>query len=373
MSFILFSMLIWPTVQQNSLEAAALSLAFEHTRQQLAPTYSFNLKNELLFCEISASAPCEANSGIKQIWRSGTKYREDSTLVSSGRTPPHPNIGERRVHCLNCERDGHLIATTICQNSRLSTIVTFPKINEMKSSDILGIDWAYYGCHSGWLGSNRGDPVLGVFESMKSEPGWTVTRKRRDGFDCIVASNQKDSWTTSVWLRPDLGMNPVYIDKRTAAPDNKYPTVIENVIEYTIVGKNLYYPSKVVYAYSFDGRQIRKATTTLSDIQFANPINPSIFTLAGLGLQEGQAIVYPEIKDMRDAPIWRNGKVDKDWTIGKEQLTTLAQATSEVAAPEKVLAPFPDQRRDPLLYVFAGIAGILSAVVIVYALVTRRR
>ena len=48
-------------------------------------------------------------------------------------------------------------------------------------------------------------------------------------------------------------------------------------------------------------------TITVLVADFDTPIDPTVFTLAGLNLNDGQRIAYPDVP-AEDQPVWRNGK-----------------------------------------------------------------
>ena len=48
-------------------------------------------------------------------------------------------------------------------------------------------------------------------------------------------------------------------------------------------------------------------TINVIDADFHSPINPVVFTLAGLNLNDGQLIAYPDVP-AADRPRWRNAK-----------------------------------------------------------------
>ena len=83
-------------------------------------------------------------------------------------------------------------------------------------------------------------------------------------------------------------------------------------------------------------------------------------------MNENQAIMYPEIKGLSEAPRWVSGKLD--YTKANEFKSQTSEQQRQAISPV-----FPDQQRSPLLYILAGVAGVLSVVVLVYARASRKR
>ena len=105
------------------------------------------------------------------------------------------------------------------------------------------------------------------------------------------------------------------------------------------------------------------------------PIDPAVFTLAGLGLNENQPVGLPGL-DSSKFPLWRNGKVDHSYTFGDQQDERERRQRALDPRPDPPAPPAPPPmpgRGTSLTFVVGVVAGVLSVLTAVAAYVLRRR
>ena len=90
---------------------------------------------------------------------------------------------------------------------------------------------------------------------------------------------------------------------------------VSTTITPALISDKYWYPSKIVHLSVQGGKEYTKEILDLSDVNFGQPIKPEIFTLAGIGLQDEQAIAFPESKSADDFKIWKNGRIDPNLNL----------------------------------------------------------
>jgi hypothetical protein len=194
-----------------------------------------------------------------------------------------------------------------------------------------------------------------------------VVRSERLGeVSCLFTYRKaaKNNWELSVWQSERDEYNPVrFLEKFEV---DGVPEARTTEIEWQQTPGDFLFIKHLKHntMISVGGTKIAcEEVVAVHHADFESAIDPTVFTVAGFGLNENQVIGYPELK-AEDQPRWRNGKVDYSETAAK-------QAPAGNSAAPQSTAPYPVESN---LSSFIGmIAGVLAVVTAITALVLRRR
>jgi LPXTG-motif cell wall-anchored protein len=115
------------------------------------------------------------------------------------------------------------------------------------------------------------------------------------------------------------------------------------------------FPTKVVHREpaTFGSQQCTaEETISISIADFKSPVSDTVFTLAGVGLRDGQVIHFPGTK-LADAPMWFQGRVDRERTI-----RTISDPKFEEHLRPETTAKLPIANSSS--YYVALLAGVIS-------------
>ncbi len=323
----------------------------------------------------NAPPPLESSwDSTLHIWRDGNKLRVDH--LDAHYTPPRPNHDshDRRITCENCEREGYGIVTTVVRGAPPTLhAVEFVRLGTRNLDGYCTFfDWRYFGLSNdrmcGYSRLHIGTDFPGFF----GRPEVQTRNENRDGVPCLVAtmSRKPANLQQSVWLSERDGFHPIFFEDKFEVEGKPESRTAEVSWQLTPGGHR--YPKTMKHdtTISFNGAKYRsEEVVTVTQADFDSAIDPAVFTLAGFGLNENQAIRLPDLEPSK-LPLWRNGKVDESYTL--DQYTAdLLGPPSAVADSPKTVASYPAQSNSTLVVSFA--AALLATVTAVLAVVIRRR
>lgn len=320
----------------------------------------------------TAPPPFEsASSSTLHLWRDGNKFRVD--YFDAQYTPQRlgHDSRSRRVTCENCERAGYGITTTILPDSpTVQPMVEFHRLGT-RNFDVYctHFDWRYFG-----LGNDRPCGYkhlqIGVeFPKFFKQAGVVTKTENRGDIPCLVAAVKTAKYDQSVWLSEREGFNPVYFEE-VMRFDN-VPDVRATKITWQQTAGGHYYPRTVKHNTIISvnsGKHASEEVITVTHADFDSPIDPAVFTLAGFGLNDNQAIGLPGLEH-RDHPLWRNGKVDYSYTV-RNQMEESSNSRP-IEGGQSLPAAYPSQGNIAL--VVSIVAAVLAVATAVAAIVIRRR
>lgn len=246
--------------------------------------------------------------GKISVWLKGDKCRTDTYKKSS--TLDTTGSGWRLITCRNCERLSYAISTRVGVETSRSQ-VSFIKIDEKyDSQDQYRIDWRTLGLLNDCLYQYSQQPYAVSLDSFLKYSDGTVQIKKHNGFTCYVLTIAVQGVAPTVqtlWLRPDLGMQPVLFH----ADIPSVGLIQSTSIDYKAVDRMVScYPASIHHLRSLNGVNTLNETITTQFVEFGGVISDDVFTLSGLDLDDHQPVNFPEITRREQAPIWRNGRID---------------------------------------------------------------
>ncbi|MEO2092131.1 MAG: hypothetical protein ABGY75_21970, partial [Gemmataceae bacterium] len=155
-----------------------------------------------------------------------------------------------------------------------------------------------------------------------------------------ITVNREDGGVTAIEIVYDkmLGTKKtVYINETRSVPTRT-----------TFVGRNGYsehidlsydpmridnFPRRIQYR-RVSGNTVHTEDIHISDVEINGSIDPKVFTLAGCDLADGTPLFLPDMKNPSDAPVWRNGKIDYDYTLGKMSAEGHQKLQANTAKPD---------------------------------------
>ncbi|QEG31247.1 hypothetical protein GobsT_60680 [Gemmata obscuriglobus] len=305
------------------------------------------------------------------IWRSADKLRVDVYDRESDRVGADATQRGRHVTCQNCERQNYTLVTTILPAPPGRTHLVEFRNSSGQPTDyfVTDIDWRFLGLCNGPLSTYNRVPFAQSYRERMANPLLKTSEQDRGGEACLVTEIEREKGCSAIWFGSKSRCNPVWFESHNGTGDKAVQLMTE-VRWLEGAGKHLY-PERVKHVARHAGVLQYEETITLQHADFDTPVAPSVFTLAGLGLNEGQPIAYPNT-DPADWPVWRDGRADPSLsrrTLAEEQA---AQARPIDAAPQPSppVAAYPTPHNTSL--VVGVVAGVIAAVSIVSALIYRR-
>lgn len=240
--------------------------------------------------------PGKEYAGVRTVWLDGKKIRSE-VVYSKG-----PNtVGLREVNCLHCEKDGYGVSWLARPNTAASLhpigAPGRPGFDQVIDPRLLG----YYPAISAMLRPSQ-SRLDAIFSPDRNPP--TVATEQLNGTECRVLQwTMKDGLGAAVWVAPSKGNNIVRIKLEDATSVDLL--VSEDV---TAVGQSgLWFPRVVRYETYKAGELTRREVVRIEEVRLNEPIDPSVFTLAGLALTEG---TYVQTPDAKQSGFLRDGKID---------------------------------------------------------------
>jgi hypothetical protein len=235
-------------------------------------------------------------------WEGPERQRGDLTRSS---LPPE---GVRIIHAVGVERSGW----SLFLEDRKHVCAPFHKASqsEVANSLFATVDPRYIGYTNDDTITYRAleNSVFG--RSDRSLP--TVERLDHDGRDCwLVKWKTKLGVDFKVVFDPHRGGNPVHFDVNYSLPDGRKGREVSEIDLSQYGPGKVWYPSKMSYEQKFGDRVQRSETVTFDQVTINEPIPAEVFTLKGLGLQEGQPFCLPNGDPLGPVAIWKDGKLQR--------------------------------------------------------------
>lgn len=299
-----------------------------------------------------------------EVWVKGDRVRTDEKKHES--TFDRAGVGVRNILCRNCERKGYGIMTSQGSVGSVAQVTFLPLGPDFDVSDGHRIDWRRLGQLNGptpdYLRETP-DATLRQFLTFAGDLQ-KLSGEGDTGPLYQVTARLKLENTLRADLSPRHGMNPVRLVNDFKSHNYNQTTLIR--YDKPLTG-GVWFPSAVSCIRMLKGKELVNEQVVVKLADFTTPISDRVFTIPGLGLDYGQPIAFPEIKQSRDHPLWIDGKIDYKYTVGKSSAEAYRRALTEAAGPP---VPDVDPRSGRLYYVGAAVLAILAVLAARFA---RRR
>jgi hypothetical protein len=305
-----------------------------------------------------------------EVWSKGSLFRSDEDR--RGGALDEGGVGGRRISCRNCERKGYTLSTV--QGGLPGTVfqVQFTPLNNsvVDATDGLRFDWMRLGLLHGDIPMYLREPADSTLHSFSKSQG-VVQEVDHEGHRCLaIRVTTKSGDVRRSYFRPDLGMNPVLFADDISRGGMKFRQ--ETKITYKkYAGVDIWFPKTVSHIRTQGDKTILSESIVIDQAELNTSVADNVFTLAGLGLDFGQPVAFPELKSANDHPTW--GKDGLDWkqTIGKSTREAYEQAMRQTAPPPPTPDNSPSSNRR--LYYTCALVLASTAIWIAAVLVRRRR
>ena len=257
------------------------------------------------------------------IWRSGDKLRVDVYDRESDGAADEQSRRGRHVTCRNCERENYTLVTTVLPAPPGTThIVEFrDSRSQLSEYFVPDIDWRFLGLCNAPLATYNKIPITQSYRERMANPLLRTSEQDRNGGRCLVAEIKRDKGLSSIWFGLKEKYNPVW-HKSESESGGTASLLTTEARWHETAGKHLY-PERITHTSLRDGALYYQEIITVQHADFDSPVEPSVFTLAGLGLNENQPIAYPNT-DAGAWPVWRDGRADP--SLSRRAVAQAAQA-----------------------------------------------
>jgi len=330
-------------------------------RKSLPNEYSLVLSLKTMLS--NPGVPDNIDVSQVSVWSRGNLLRTDQFKNSSMKDKEDEL--RRSITCRNCERPGYAIRTFSGRKGSLA-LVEFQKLGpDFDKVDNWRIDWRGLGILPNDLYAYNKHPLTQRMDLLAMVPHHTIEAVDLNGSPSVLitvptrSSREGDPpGSLKSWFGRDVGMNPVrFVDDSGLVQTTD--------ITYQKLEKfNAWYPKTVHHVRTQRGKSIFDEMITVESVQFGEPIPDEIFQLAGLKLDNGQAIAFPEIKQNNNYPTWQNGKLDRSYTLGMHAVDALEFRDKELNL-ESAVPDRPQPGAGQWVYflgafLFAALAGTLA-------------
>lgn len=234
-------------------------------------------------------------------------------------------------------------------------------------------DWRYFGL------SNDGRCLYSRLQVAVDFPKFfglsgVVTRTENRGEPpCLVASRKIPNVERSVWLSERDEYNPVYFHDWYEA--GGMPETRTTEINWQRIPGGHLYPKSVKHNTMImlaAGKFASEEVVIMTHADFDSPIDPAVFTVAGLGLNENQVVGLPGLNPI-DHPVWRGGRLDPSYTAGSLMAERAKQSGGDARPAGGPPAPADYPSQGNTARVVGIVAAVLAVVTAVLAVVVRRK
>lgn len=140
------------------------------------------------------------------------------------------------------------------------------------------------------LNSLHNQSNLDEFYTMVFRASPKITREKLGELDCLVLSTQekihpKNEWSYKLWISLEQGPSVIQFQRQFG----KKTSIRKNRIE-KLIPSGIWFPISTEYTYSEDGKIVETEKHDLVIHSLNQRIDPSLFTIASLGLPEGTQI-----------------------------------------------------------------------------------
>lgn len=132
-----------------------------------------------------------------------------------------------------------------------------------------------------------------------------LSQSVRDTKPCLVSSLILPTGQSETYFSVDEGHNPILDSGAFKSEFGQLKSTTK--ISWRKTPGNHLYPSRIKHTEMKGDKLMSDETITVIDADFHNPIDPVIFTVEGMNLNEGQWIAYADVP-AADQPIWRKPK-----------------------------------------------------------------
>ena len=239
-----------------------------------------------------------------RIWDDGIHYRAD-------RETDRTDGMAYQVMCDECVRPGHAV---FVQSRDLTFAVELFRKTQKKGSSA----WRLYGFDPRGLGhfstthmnmtGGDGRPVPPLQDVSRGQSPRRVAAGRWRDQDCLFLDSEfvTTGSPQRIVVVPAMNYAITEISAEFKQPDGSVYRH-RRVSELTQVpGVNVWYPTETDYRIEVDGRLHTSEKATVKRVTVNQPISPSVFTLAGLGLEEGRPVTMP---DKASPMMWSRGRL----------------------------------------------------------------
>lgn len=333
-------------------------------KSRVSNRYAIELRVESRILNAPPLLESEWNATIK-IWRDGNRIRVDHFDAHYTPSRPRHDSKDRRITCENCEREGYGIVTTILPQSHIiQPLVEFRRMGQHNFDGYCtGFDWRFFGLSNDRMCGYARLRIANDFPEFFSRPDLATKRDMRDGRECMVVSRKVKNTEWAVWLSEHDEFHPLLFEEKFEVKGEPERRTTE--ISWQRIAGGHIFPKRMKHnsMIKTNGQSYPlEEVVSVIHANFESSIDPTVFTLAGFGLNENQVIGYPELEH-KDQPRWKNGKVDWSETAGK-------QPEGGSAAP---VAPAPYPAESNLSSIIGSIAAVLAVVAAAAAFIVRRR
>ncbi len=356
-----FSFARYAVGAENDLKKEDVLAQVTGCRKSLPNEYSLVLSLKTTLS--NPGVPDNIDVSQVSVWSRGNLLRTDQFKSSS--TKDKENELRRSITCRNCERPGYAIRTFSGRKGSLA-LVEFQKLGpDFDKVDGWRIDWRGLGILPNDLYAYNKHPLTQRMDLLAKVPEHTIEAVDLNGLPSVLITvpirNSREGnplGSLKCWFGRDIGMNPIrFVDDGALVQTTD--------ITYQKLEKfDAWYPKTVHHVRTQRSKPIIDEMITVESVQFGEPIPDEIFQLAGLKLDDGQAIAFPEIKRNNDYPIWRNGKLDRKYTLEMHAVDALEFRDKELNLGSAI----PDRPQSGVsrwvyfvgAFLFVALAGTLA-------------
>jgi hypothetical protein len=339
----------------------------EIIRQALAARDRLTREYHLKLNRVKLAGDAPQESSTIEVWSKDSFVRTDVTVHESKFDPAH--VGLRQIICRNCERKGYGILTRTGAKDHASAVAFYPLDHAaFNATDGFRLDWMRLGQLPDILSRYAQEPADSFLRFLLDKPG-TVTEVEHEGQSCYEVRISFDGGGNRRHLFcPAFGMNPVLVV--SDSPRGKFRS--ETVVTYAkYTGADVWFPKTVTHTMAQEGQAARRERIVIERAELNTAPPARVFTLAGLGLDPGQPVMFPELKNTSESPTWTANGLDWKNNLGKYSAQAYAQKMQQAA---ESTPPVPDKAPPSnrwLYYAGAGLLAVLAAGVAV--ILVRRR
>ena len=359
----LLNVLIYLALAQQTAPAAELTTAARRSRDALVGEFRLVVTSDMRVPR-HALKKIDVHRARVAVWSRGNLLRTERTVLESYFDKSAPGV--RTITCRNCERPGYAIRT-VAGDATGRAEVGFERLDaEFERIDMWNIDWKRFGLRHGMIADYARGSADATLAELAAKGEREPQRSESGGRSCdVVSQPEVNGGRLRAWFCPELGGNPVRYE---ATWPGETSTVTE--ITYAKLPGGLgWYPEKVFHQEVSKGSELIRETVVVERADFGVVVPESTFTVAGLGLDDGQFIAYPEIKNSDKYPTLKNGKVDKEYTSGKQAVDGYLASINRGDIP----APTPDAPPPTNRPYYLASAAVFAALAVGSLIFARRQ
>ena len=290
-----------------------------------------------------------------EVWVKGPLVRTDLTRHEN--TSDKASVGTRMVVCRNCERTGYGLTTTTGLTSSRSQVSFYPLGDKyFEAVDTFKVDWRRLGQLHGCLTNYARDPADSSLRFVL-QVGGEAREVEEDGAVCYALGvPSKTGYGYRCLFGPQVGMNLVKYDDASDNQQFKKSTAVT----YSKTAGGVWFPKTITHNRTRAGSEMLREQVVVETAELNTVVPDRVFTLAGIGLDYGQSVAFPEIKNNADYPTWSEGKLDTVNTVGK----TAARAYQLKMALAPAKPPVPDVPQSSGRPYYASAAALAAGLIV---------